>query len=96
MRRLSVSTFGNALYCISRLVLSCCSLVAHLCSVDNIREYYESDGEFKPGIGVSFKVARELMEYAGKKGISLPENQWESLMESVPAIDAALDELKSS
>lgn len=43
----------------------------------NIREYYEADGELRPG----------------RKGIALSEDQWKKLKSSVDKIDEALEEL---
>jgi hypothetical protein len=43
-------------------------------SLVNIREYYQVDGEEKPG----------------KKGIALRVNQWNALRDMIPSIDAHL------
>ncbi|KAK7011446.1 activated RNA polymerase II transcriptional coactivator p15 [Biomphalaria glabrata] len=43
----------------------------------NIREYYEKDGELRPG----------------KKGISLSIDQWEALKEKIPDIDECVKKL---
>jgi len=42
----------------------------------NIREYYEVNGEMRPG----------------KKGISLPVEQWERILEVVPVVGRALED----
>ncbi|ELT98290.1 hypothetical protein CAPTEDRAFT_102830 [Capitella teleta] len=43
----------------------------------NIREYYDADGEMKPG----------------RKGIALNSEQWANLKEHIDDIDKALDKL---